>query len=107
VRANLRYDDGRLDPRPGSWHQLTAVYDAGTATITLYDDGVPEDVEHVFGVPRATGPLTVGAGAADYSPTDAFIGAIAELRIYARALTPAEAWQLYAAERPAALARVR
>jgi hypothetical protein len=107
VRANLRYDDGRFDPRPGSWHQLTAVYDAGTATITLYDDGVPEDVEHVFGVPRATGPLTVGAGAADYSPTDAFIGAIAELRIYARALTPAEAWQLYAAERPPALARVR
>jgi hypothetical protein len=107
VRANLRYDDGRFDPRPGSWHQLTAVYDAGTATIALYDDGVPEDVEHVFGVPRATGPLTVGAGAGDYSPTDAFIGAIAELRVYARALMPAEAWQLYAAARPEALTRVR
>jgi hypothetical protein len=107
VRANLRYDDGRFDPHPGRWHLLTAVYDTGTATIRLYDDGIPDDVEHVFGIPPAKGPFTVGAGQDDYSPTDTFIGAIAELRIYGRALTPAEVWQLYAAERPHALASVR
>ena len=106
VRANLRYDDGRFDPQPATWHLLTAVYDTSTATITLYDDGVPDDVEHVFGIPAGTGPLTVGAGVGDYSPADTFLGAIAELRIYARALTPAEAWQLYAAERPKELAHV-
>lgn len=102
VRANLRYTDGRFDPRPGRWHQVTAVYDTATATIGIYIDGVPDDVEHVFGIPPARGPLTVGTGQADYSPTDTFLGAIARLRIYSRALTPAEAWQLYRAERPGA-----
>ncbi len=100
VRANLRYDDGRFDPRPGRWHEVTGVYDTSTATITIYEDGVPEDVEHVFGIPPARGPLTVGAGVDDYSPTDTFLGAIARLRIYSRALAPSEVWKLYEAERP-------
>ena len=78
VRANMRYDDGRFDPRPGRWHQVTAVYDTSTATIGIYTDGVPDDVEHVFGIPPARGPLTVGAGVDDYTPTDTFLGAIAE-----------------------------
>jgi hypothetical protein len=100
VRANMRYDDGRFTPRPGSWHQVTGVYDTGTASLTIYVDGIPEDVEHVFGIPRAAGPLTVGAGSRDYTPSDAFVGAIAQLRTYGRALSPGEAWQLYQAERP-------
>ncbi len=108
VRANLRYTDGRFDPRSGRWHQVTAVYDRGTATIGIYTDGVPDDVEHVFGIPPAHGPLTVGAGLDDYSPTDTFLGAIADLRLYSRALSPAEVWQLYKAERPgSSLARAR
>jgi hypothetical protein len=98
VRANMRYDDGRFDPRLESWHQVTGVYDAGTGTIAVYVDGIPEDVEHVFGIPPASGQLTVGAGMEDYTPSDTFIGAIAELRTYSRALTPAEVWQLYRAE---------
>jgi Concanavalin A-like lectin/glucanases superfamily/Glycosyl hydrolases family 2, sugar binding domain/Glycosyl hydrolases family 2 len=102
VRANMRYDDGRFDPRPGSWHEVTGVYDTATQTIAIYVDGIPEDVEHVFGIPPARGPLTVGAGGGDYTPRDTFIGAIARLRIYARALSPAEVWQLYRAERPRA-----
>jgi hypothetical protein len=99
VRANMRYDDGRFDPRPGSWHQVTGVYNTGNQTITIYVDGVPEDVEHVFGIPRARGPLTIGEGSRDYTPTDSFLGAIASVRIYTRALSPGEVWQLHAAER--------
>ena len=99
VRANMRYDDNRFAPAVGSWHQLTAVYNHGTQTITLYVDGVPEDVEHVFGVPPARGPLTVGSGSADCPAPDTFFGSIDDLRIYARALTPGEAWQLYGASR--------
>ncbi|HLY35147.1 MAG TPA: LamG domain-containing protein, partial [Candidatus Limnocylindria bacterium] len=95
VRANMRYDDGRFSPPPGAWDQLTAVYDTATQTISLYVDGVPEDAEHVFGIPTATGPLTVGGGSDDYEPSDFFEGAIAALRTYPRALTPAEVWQLY------------
>ena len=100
VRANMRYDDGRFDPAVGTWYQVTGAYDTATQTITVYVDGVPEDVEHVFGVPPATGPLTVGAGAHDYEPTDTFIGAIDQVRTYGRALSPTEIWQLYLAERP-------
>jgi hypothetical protein len=100
VRANMRYDDGRFDPRPGTWHQVTGVYDTGTQTITIYVDGIPEDVEHVFGIPRARGPFIVGSGSKDYPSSDTFLGAITGVRIYTRALRPGEVWQLYAAERP-------
>jgi hypothetical protein len=98
VRANMRYDDGRYDPAVGSWHLVTGVYDHGNQTIRLYVDGIPEDVEHVFGIPPVRGPLTVGAGVDDYAPSDTFFGGIDDLRIYARALTPGEVWQLYGAE---------
>jgi Concanavalin A-like lectin/glucanases superfamily/Glycosyl hydrolases family 2, sugar binding domain/Glycosyl hydrolases family 2 len=98
VRANMRYNDGRNDPAPGRWHQVTAVYDRGSATIRLYVDGVPEDVEHVWGIPPETGPLVVGAGTGNYGPPDTFIGSIQDLRIYSRSLTPGEVWQLYGAE---------
>jgi hypothetical protein len=100
VRANMRYDDGRFDPRPRSWHQVTGVYDRATQTIAVYVDGSPEDVEHVFGIPPARGPLTLGEGREDYVPTDAFLGAIARVRVYRRALSPGEVWQLFRAERP-------
>jgi hypothetical protein len=99
VRANMRYDDGRFDPRPGSWHQVTGVYDTVTQTIGIYVDGIPEDVEHVFGIPPARGALTLGEGTDDYTPGDTFLGAIARVRVYTRALSPAEVWQLYSAER--------
>jgi Concanavalin A-like lectin/glucanases superfamily/Glycosyl hydrolases family 2, sugar binding domain/Glycosyl hydrolases family 2/Glycosyl hydrolases family 2, TIM barrel domain len=98
VQANMHYDDGRLPPRIGSWHNVTGVYDAGSYTVSVFVDGVPEDVEHVGGLPRATGPLTVGSGALVYAPADTFLGAIDELRTYQRALSPSEVWELYAAE---------
>jgi Concanavalin A-like lectin/glucanases superfamily/Glycosyl hydrolases family 2 len=100
VRANMRYDDGRFDPRPGSWHQVTGVYDKSNQTIAVYVDGVPEDVEHVFGIPPARGRLTIGSGQEDYAPSDTFLGAITRVRLYTRALSPGEVWQLYRAERP-------
>jgi len=98
VEANLRYGDGRFQPRPGAWHQVTGVYDDGTQSIALYVDGELQDVEHVFGIPPAQGPLTVGQGSGDYAPTDFFDGAIGELRVYSRALNAAQVWQLYRAQ---------
>jgi hypothetical protein len=99
VRANSRYDDGRDAPRIEGWHQVTGVYDARTQTISVYVDGIAEDVEHVDAVPPG-GALIVGAGFSDYPGADTFIGAIDELRTYGRALTPAEVGQLYQATRP-------
>jgi Concanavalin A-like lectin/glucanases superfamily/Glycosyl hydrolases family 2, sugar binding domain/Glycosyl hydrolases family 2 len=98
VQANMHYDDGRNNPQTGRWYEVTGVYDAGTSTVSVYVDGVAEDVEHVAAPPAAGGPLVVGAGALDYSPTDMFVGAIDELRTYGRALSPAEVWGLYRAE---------
>jgi hypothetical protein len=103
VQANMHYDDGRFPPRVGTWHYVTGVYNARSYTVSVFVDGVPEDVEHVDAMPPSTGPLTVGSGAQVYAPTDTFVGAIDELRTYGRALSPAEVWQLYAAE----LARTR
>jgi hypothetical protein len=99
VRANMRYDDARYAPALGSWHQLTAVYDRPTETIRLYVDGIPEDVEHTFGLPPARGPLTIGQGLDDYPAPDTFFGSIDDLRIYDRSLSPGEAWALYGASR--------
>jgi hypothetical protein len=99
VRANMRYDDGRFDPRPWVWHQETGVYNRGTATVTVYVDGVPEDVEHVDSMPPATGAFTVGAGSGAYSSTDTFVGGIDDVRTYGRALSPLEVAELYRAER--------
>jgi hypothetical protein len=98
VRANNRYSDGRADVRLGAWYQLTGVYDPGTQTITVYVDGVPVDVEHVDGIPPATGALRVGAGTGAYAPSDTFFGAIDRLRVYSRALSPREVWELFRAD---------
>jgi hypothetical protein len=99
VTANMRYDDNRFAPALGSWHQLTAVYDRPTATIRMYVDGIPEDVEHTFGLPPARGPLTVGQGVGNYPTPDTFFGSIDDLRIYDRSLSPGEVWSLYGASR--------
>jgi hypothetical protein len=98
VQANMHYDDGRNNPQTGRWYQVTGIYDAPTSTVSVYVDGVAEDVEHVDAPPPAPGSLVVGAGRLDYAPADAFIGAIDDLRTYARALTAAEVWDLYRAE---------
>jgi hypothetical protein len=100
VQANMHYDDGREGLRPGVWHQVTGVYDRSTRTVSVYVDGIPEEDEHTGPLPPARGPLTVGSGQLDYTPTDAFLGGIDELRTYRRALSPAEVWELYLAERP-------
>ncbi len=96
--ASMHYDDGRYDPRPGQWHYVTGVYDRASQTISIFVDGIPEDVEHVPPLPRAAGTFTVGRGVSVYGASDAFVGAVDDLRTYGRALTPAEVWQLYGAE---------
>lgn len=97
--AGMLYDDSRYHPNPGSWHQVTGVYDKATSTASLYVDGIPEDTELVTGIPHTLGPLTVGAGPTPYSTSTSFLGRIDELRTYGRALSPTEAWQLYRTSR--------
>ncbi len=97
VRTNLHYGDGRNGVRTGTWHYVAGVFHAATSTVSIYVDGQPQDVEHTGGLPAASGPLIVGAGTSAYAAQDSLRGAITQLRTYARALTPAEVWQLYRA----------
>ncbi len=102
IEANLRYDDGRDGVRTGSWHYVTGVVDRDTMTISIYVDGAPQDAEHLDPTPAANGPLALGGGSGVYGTgADGFAGAISTLRVYDRALSPAEIWQLYGASQDA------
>jgi hypothetical protein len=97
----MHYGDGRYAPGPGRWHYVAGVYNEPAQTITVYVDGLAQDVEHAGPLPAASGPLEVGAGQLNPAAPDTFIGAVDELRIYPRALSPADVWQLYQASRSA------
>jgi hypothetical protein len=101
VYASNHFDDGRFNPATGSWHYVTGVRDARIHTVSVYVDGVPEDVEQSGAVIASTGPFTIGVGLLDYPGPDRFVGAIDDLRTFDRALSAEQAWQLYQAERAA------
>jgi len=105
VYASNHFDDGRFDLASGTWHYVTGVRDAQSHTISVYVDGVPEDVEQSGALIPSTGPLTLGAGLLDYPGSDRFLGAIDDLRTFDTALSAEEAWQLYQAERGSAPTR--
>jgi hypothetical protein len=67
--------------------------------VSVYVDGLPEDVEQSGALIPSAGPLTLGAGLMDYPGADRSVGAIDDLRTFDRALSAEEAWQLYGAER--------
>jgi hypothetical protein len=99
VYASNHFDDGRFNPASGTWHYVTGVRDAQSHTVSVYVDGVPEDVEQSGALIPSRGPLTLGAGVLDYPGSDRFVGAIDDLRTFGRALSAEEASQLYQAER--------
>jgi hypothetical protein len=65
------------------------------STVVLYLDGVPESVGPYDPGFTFTGPMAIGARGGDY--VGSFYGAIDELTIYNRALTPGEVLSIYAA----------
>jgi hypothetical protein len=77
-------------PAPNTWTHLTATYDHTTRTIRLYVDANLEDT--VTGVTpfAANGTLTIGRGRHAGSYIDYFNGAIADIRIHQRTLSPAD-----------------
>ena len=104
VRVSMGYDDGRDAVRRGSWHFVTGVIDRSTLTISIYVDGEPVNVGHLTRPVPSRGPLVLGAGVgvSGTASDDGFTGAIGDLRVYDRALSPGEVWQLFLASRGAA-----
>ena len=93
--------DGRIND--GRWHQLVGTYDGRTRR--LYVDGVEQKAKSGL----QPGPISInhwevgiGNSRVDYGTGEflAFDGLIADVRIYNRALTAAEARQLYASFHP-------
>jgi hypothetical protein len=70
----------------GTWTHLAATYDG--AALKLYVNGVPVSATAVPGaMPASTGPLRIGG---DGVGGEWFSGTIDEVRVYNRALTPAQ-----------------
>lgn len=79
----------------GSWVHLAGVWDAGTATMTLYVDGVAEDTAaHPTTVDAATG-LQVGRDLFNNTWTYHTVGSIDDVRVYAWALNPGQVAAVY------------
>lgn len=77
---------------PNAWYHVAGVYDASARTLDVYLNGRPDNGSWTGPVPGCQGPpaqsLRLGRrpGASGFE----FIGFIDEVRIYSRALTPAE-----------------
>jgi hypothetical protein len=99
ARANSSYGDfGRgLLPQAGEWQHVIGVMDRSNSALSLYVDGKHVSTEQADYMWDASGAFTVGIGNPN-DPVDSFRGSIDELRVYNRALTASEAYELYAAE---------
>lgn len=88
-----------LRPRPGEWYHVVASRDGATGEQRIYVDGMLSGTAVCEGGFRTTGPLVVGRGKWR-TPTDWTNGAIDELGIAERALSPGEIIELYRLGRP-------
>lgn len=78
---------------PADWvgkkHRVTGVYDSDASTVTIYVDGAKLASEPVTGAISPTDNQFMIGGDVEH-PTRAFVGEISDVRLYDRALTPAE-----------------
>jgi hypothetical protein len=81
----------------GTWYHYVAVVDIGTDTIKWYKNGVPRDqdpfINSEYRIRPKNGAAPVRIGTRDFASF--FKGAIDNLYIYNRALSPTEVVQLY------------
>jgi hypothetical protein len=90
-----------IQPRGSEWYQVTGTRDGATREQRIYVDGVlsarnicPE------GVFQASGGVSVGRGLYDGEPSDFMTGAVDNLGLISRVLTPKEVFDLYQAGSP-------
>ncbi|MFD9123771.1 LamG domain-containing protein [Kitasatospora sp. NPDC059571] len=78
----------------GRFTLLTAAYDAGTRTITLYVDGSVAGSAKVSGVWAGSGPLELGRSRTGGAWGHAWTGVLGHVQVWDRALTAAEAGRI-------------
>jgi hypothetical protein len=93
----------------GEWSHYVATVSIADDEIRWYKDGVLKDVDSFLGAPYfatpqdGTAPLRIGTRAASPSTSASyFLGAIDDLLIYDRVLTPVEVQQLHTVPEPSA-----
>jgi hypothetical protein len=92
-------EEGAFDPadqRADEWHHLVGVYDG--SEVLLYVDGALAEITSSVAAPidNRRGPMWIGQGASSRaSPVYAFDGAVDEVAVWGRALTPSDARELY------------
>lgn len=96
TKVDNSYGEGPTKPADGTWHYVVGVVDRNDAVAQMFVDGVPYDTQRAGSPWQATEAFVLGG--VDAAAGEGFTGAIDEVRAYDRALTPAEVWQLYAAE---------
>lgn len=92
-----------IKPRLDEWYHVVATRDADSGDQRLYVDGVlSANTRCPAGIFRATGAVSVGRGLYDGQPSDWIKGAVDELGLIQRVLSPAEVFRLYRAGKPTA-----
>jgi len=92
---------GEIRPREGEWYFVVGTYQASTGEQRIYVDGVLSGKATCpAGVFKASGGLSVGRGLYDGAASDPWRGALDDLGLIARVLTPAEVAALYRYGRP-------
>ena len=87
--SNARISDG-------NWHAVSVTFDNSNALVSLYIDGeLDSTYETPVAVLGVTAPLNLGV---DRNGTSFYAGALDEVRLFNRVLTPVEISQLYAVE---------
>jgi hypothetical protein len=74
-----------------NWHHLVGVH-FGSASVAAYLDGVPITGNVTRTTSNTSGTTAIGAGVGG---AQTFLGAISDVRVYNRALTAGEVWDLY------------
>ncbi|NLS96223.1 MAG: cycloinulo-oligosaccharide fructanotransferase [Planctomycetaceae bacterium] len=86
--------ESQTTPEPGHWYQVAVTEDSGQAC--LYVNGRCEGRADLgSALPRTPAPLTIGAVNDGGRVWQTFFGAIDEVRLYRRALEPAEVAGMY------------
>jgi RHS repeat-associated protein len=89
------------------WTHLTGVYDAATKQVKLYVNGNLQATATWCCAPKTTnGPFVIGAGKQDGQTAGTWLGNIADVQVYQRALTATDAGDVHAGTYTAAGSRV-
>ena len=95
-RANSAYGDVGMMPPEDRWDHVVGVVDRDNGTTSVYINGEHISSESAAYDWDATGAFAVGIGQVSDPNADSFNGSIDELRVFRRALSSAEAWQVFA-----------